>query len=85
MKDSSTIEIKKSTGVTISVAVLVTLIVSIFSVGSWVANVNAQVTQNKATLESLQPKIELLNNNLNLTNQNVIKLQTILEDLKANL
>ena len=79
------IEINKNT--LIPVGLVITLVTAVIAVVSWTSNVNARIQSaeqsitrgNAATTEMIQ-KIETLNTNLDQTNQNVIKLQTQLEE-----
>lgn len=78
---SGTIEIKKSTGLTISIGIMVTLCAFLFGIGAWASDVNARLLRNEQDIQSLGPKIERLNENLVTTNQNVVKLQVLIEQL----
>lgn len=89
---SQTLEIRKSTGITVSIAVLAALIVIGFTVGTWVSSVDAQLKENRQDIGNLGPeikvlseKLEVYNENLNDTNLSLVEVQTLIKGLQEDL
>lgn len=86
------LELRKSTGITVSLAVAGIVLVAVFTASSWITSVNAQLAENKHDITSLRPEIKELNEslektnrNLNNTNLNVVQLQTLIKGLSRDL
>lgn len=75
------INISKGTGVTISVALLVSLIGFGYVTGSRVATLESQVNRNTSDIDSVLVRLDTLNQNLVETNGNIIDLKVRLENL----